>query len=96
MANTATLRIEKRLDDLEARVKSLESGFVRVPQKPITQEDTAREILASLPGINADESKPDLPDKEIKDVEKTRGSQKDRPEHRRPKGVDSEQKGSHD
>jgi len=63
MASTGQIRIEKRLDELEARVKCLESSYVRVPQVPITQEATLTEILTGKP-----------PEKETKNVEQDNGA----------------------
>lgn len=67
MANTAQLIIQKRLDDLEVRVKALEGGYVKVPPLPI--ESSASPICSIPP--ETDETKPDLPDKETKDEDKT-------------------------
>jgi len=66
MASTAMLKLEKRLDDLEARVKALEGGYVLV--KPVPGLGIEQKIpLKTIP--ETDETKDDLPDKEIKDVE---------------------------
>lgn len=70
MASTAMLKLEKRLDGLEARIRALEGGYVRVPK----QHETSNYGIPNTPDLPAsepktDETKDDLPDKEIKDVE---------------------------
>jgi len=72
MANPATLKIEQRLDKLEARVGALEGGYVRVPPIETQIGPDASSTNEAIPETN--ESKPDLPDKETKDVEQDNGA----------------------
>lgn len=78
MASDTELKILKRLDGLEARISALEpvkledvvkQGLPEAPPFKENNEKWGEEMNKNLIPPETDETKPDLPDKEIKDGE---------------------------